>query len=199
MNRLTKQQQTVYDFIREGMIARGYGPTVREIGEHMGIRSPNGVMCHLRALEKKGFIVRSANKSRAIELAEPLLRGDMALDISGMIHAGIVQLNPITQSQLKIRDCFKADEQFLLTVRDDHLLALNIKAGDQLLVSKQGSPAAGQLVVALNSESGATVIGQVQIESGRPRVTPLANSPLPASSQTPMNLLGVVVGVLRFF
>jgi repressor LexA len=199
MNQLTKQQQAVYDYIRGCMIARGYGPTVREIGQHMAIRSPNGVMCHLRALEKKGVIVRSANKSRAIELAEPLLRSDMSLDVAGSIQSGIVQLNPIVQSRLKIFECFKTDEQFLLTVRDDHLISQCIKTGDQLLVSKQGSPAAGQLVVAQVSETGVTLIGQVQIESGQARVTPLANSPLPASPETPMNLMGVVVGVLRLF
>ena len=198
MNRLTKQQQLVYDFIRQCMIARGYGPTVREIGEHMGIRSPNGVMCHLRALEKKAMILRTANKSRAIELAEPLLRGDMAFDITGSIQAGMVQLGPNAPSQLRLADWFKTEEQFLLTVRDDHLLSLSIKSGDQLMICKQGSPTSGQLVIAQNSETGSTLIGQVQIEAGRLRVTPLANS-APTSSQTPMNLLGIVVGVLRFF
>lgn len=199
MNQLTKQQKAVYDYIRQCMIARGYGPTVREIGDHMGIRSPNGVMCHLRALEKKGVIVRSANKSRAIELAEPLLRADTALEIPGMVLAGIVHLNSINHSQLKLTDCFKPDEQFLLTMRDDHLSLLNIKAGDQLLVSKKGSPLAGHLVVAQDSETGSTFIGQVQLDAGRARVTPLANSPLPAMPQTPMNLLGIVIGVLRLF
>ncbi len=53
---LTDRQQAVYEFIREKILKRGYGPTVREIGEQMEIRSPNGVMCHLRALERKGMI-----------------------------------------------------------------------------------------------------------------------------------------------
>ena len=51
---LTERQQAVYDMIRDLIVQRGYGPTVREIGEQFGIKSPNGVMCHLRALERKG-------------------------------------------------------------------------------------------------------------------------------------------------
>lgn len=180
------------------MVARGYGPTVREIGIHMGIRSPNGVMCHLRALEKKGMIRRSANKSRAIELAEPLLRADMALDVSGSINAGMVQLQSSPLSQLALAQAFNTVEQYLLNVKDDHLLAFSIKAGDQLLVSKQASPLAGQLVVAQLAENGTNVIGQVQVESGRLRVTPLVAA-LPSSSHSPFTLLGVVVGVLRLF
>ena len=50
---LTERQQHVYDFIRDKIVNRGYGPTVREIGENFEISSPNGVMCHLKALEKK--------------------------------------------------------------------------------------------------------------------------------------------------
>jgi repressor LexA len=55
MTQLTERQLIVYEFIRDKIVHRGYGPTVREIGEHFDIRSPNGVMCHLKALEKKGF------------------------------------------------------------------------------------------------------------------------------------------------
>jgi SOS-response transcriptional repressor LexA len=55
---LTSRQREIYDFIRQKIEARGYGPTVREIGSAFEIRSPNGVMCHLKALEKKGLIKR---------------------------------------------------------------------------------------------------------------------------------------------
>lgn len=86
---LTAQQQIVYDYIRDRILSRGYGPTVREIGEHMNIKSPNGVMCHLRALERKGVIVRKANKSRAIELTEELPRSqDMVLPVVGTVQQG---------------------------------------------------------------------------------------------------------------
>ena len=65
MEQLTKRQKAVYEFIRDKIRNRGYGPTVREIGENFDIASPNGVMCHLKALEKKGLITREPNMSRA--------------------------------------------------------------------------------------------------------------------------------------
>lgn len=69
-DQLTKRQRDVYEFIRDKIQNRGYGPTVREIGEAFAISSPNGVMCHLKALEKKGLIIRAPNMSRAITLPE---------------------------------------------------------------------------------------------------------------------------------
>ena len=57
-SQLTERQREIYDFIRDKIESRGYGPTVREIGLNFDIKSPNGVMCHLKALEKKGLIIR---------------------------------------------------------------------------------------------------------------------------------------------
>ena len=68
IGQLTARQQAVFEFVREKIQNRGYGPTVREIGEQFGISSPNGVMCHLKALEKKGYIARDENLSRSIRL-----------------------------------------------------------------------------------------------------------------------------------
>ena len=63
---LTKRQTAVLDFIRVYIERQKFPPTVREIGDHFGIRSPNGVQCHIRALEKKGVIVRHRGLSRGI-------------------------------------------------------------------------------------------------------------------------------------
>ena len=68
-DQLTERQKDVYEFIRGKIRSRGYGPTVREIGDNFEISSPNGVMCHLKALEKKGLITREPNMSLAIQLA----------------------------------------------------------------------------------------------------------------------------------
>src|SRR3982750_1743021 len=67
---LTTRQREVFDFIREKITGRGYGPTVREIGDNFRISSPNGVMFHLKALEKKGLITREPNMSRAIQITD---------------------------------------------------------------------------------------------------------------------------------
>src|SRR5206468_10874637 len=67
---LTARQKEIYQFIRGKIQGRGYGPTVREIGLEFAIKSPNGVMCHLKALQKKGLIHREPNMSRAIQLLD---------------------------------------------------------------------------------------------------------------------------------
>src|SRR3954452_3477293 len=69
-SQLTKRQREIYDFIREKIQSRGYGPTVREIGLGFDIKSPNGVMCHLKALEKKKLILREGFSARAIQLVD---------------------------------------------------------------------------------------------------------------------------------
>src|SRR4051812_42407181 len=67
---LTERQREIYNFIRSRIEGRGYGPTVREIGVAFDIKSPNGVMCHLKALEKKGLITRETFSARAIQLVD---------------------------------------------------------------------------------------------------------------------------------
>src|SRR5215216_5549123 len=70
MQGLTKRQEQTLNFIRQSIEDRGYPPTLREIGEHMGIRSTNGVNDHLRALERKGYLTREDMKSRALKLVQ---------------------------------------------------------------------------------------------------------------------------------
>lgn len=67
---LTDRQQRMLDFIRESTRAHGYPPTIREIGAALGMSSPNGVMCHVRALSAKGHLRRDHNKSRGFRLAD---------------------------------------------------------------------------------------------------------------------------------
>src|SRR5918999_2529276 len=86
-SQLTERQREIYEFIREKIEKRGYGPTVREIGEGFDIKSPNGVMCHLKALEKKGLIKREEHSARAIQLSDhrPPSPG---LPLVGVVAAG---------------------------------------------------------------------------------------------------------------
>src|SRR5262245_44601482 len=88
---LTPRQREIYNFIRTKIQGRGYGPTVREIGVEFEIKSPNGVMCHLKALQKKGLIHREANMSRAIQLLQDPATMPRAtgLKLRGRIAAGI--------------------------------------------------------------------------------------------------------------
>src|SRR6187402_113426 len=99
MQGLTGRQEQTLDFIRKSIEERGYPPTLREIGEYMGIRSTNGVNDHLRALERKGYLRREDMKSRALKLVEdavpaaqrsPATDDDMVdVPILGRVAAGL--------------------------------------------------------------------------------------------------------------
>src|SRR3982750_3691260 len=87
LSQLTDRQREIHEFIRDKIESRGYGPTVREIGLGFEIRSPNGVMCHLKALEKKGLIERQGFSARAIPLIDPPPAGT-GLPLLGNVAAG---------------------------------------------------------------------------------------------------------------
>src|SRR5438552_1480053 len=93
-SQLTDRQREIYEFIREKIEGRGYGPTVREIGEAFKIASPNGVMCHLTALVNKGLITRDGGKARAIQLVDYQRPGTATIPLLGQVAAG-----PLTESE----------------------------------------------------------------------------------------------------
>ena len=158
MNRpLTGQQQIVYDFIRDKILTRGYGPTVREIGEHMHIRSPNGVMCHLRALERKGMIIRTANKSRAIELTEPIKRPSAtSISVRGTIRQGACQLveDSTTAAEFDLDRFCGGEDVFGIQISDDSLLDWEMRRGDLVIANRALVPHAGQLAIFRLAELG---------------------------------------------
>src|SRR5262245_63698149 len=102
---LTERQREIYDFIRDKIESRGYGPTVREIGQGFDIRSPNGVMCHLKALEKKGLIKREGFSARAIQLIDhrPQSAG---LPLLGQVAAGSPTEAIAQEDRLEFNDLF---------------------------------------------------------------------------------------------
>jgi len=126
---LTKRQLAVYEFIRNKMRTRGYGPTVREIGYHFDIVSPNGVVCHLKALEKKGLITRDPGRSRAIELAlEPCQRG---FPLAGRIAAGVLHEAIEQDEWIDFADLFDPKKNlFVLEVDGDSMIDDQIADGD---------------------------------------------------------------------
>lgn len=193
---LTERQQAVYEFIREKIRHRGYGPTVREIGEQFGIRSPNGVMCHLKALEKKGLILREPNMSRAIQLAtEPA--GDHGLPLAGRIAAGVLHEAIEQHDRVDFDDLFNNlnKDLFVLEVNGDSMIEDQIADGDYVVVRKQKVARKGQIVVALTDENEATLKRWFP-EKNRIRLEP-ANSSMAPIYVKDARVLGVVVGVVR--
>jgi len=191
--RLTERQQNVYAFIRDKIRHRGYGPTVREIGEQFGIRSPNGVMCHLKALEKKGLIHREPNMSRAIQLAaEP--RG---MRVAGRIAAGVLHEAVEQDERLDLADMFDPDNENLvaLQVHGESMIDDQITDGDFVVVDRRRSARKGQIVVAVTEEGEATLKRWFP-EKGRIRLQP-ANAAMRPIFVKNAQVFGVVVGVVR--
>jgi len=195
---LTERQQRVYVFIRDKIRNRGYGPTVREIGEHFGIRSPNGVMCHLKALEKKGLIVREPNMSRAIQLAlEPIQ--ERGLPLAGSIAAGVLHEAIERDERVDFGAVFgRPDENLcVLQVNGESMIDDHIADGDYVVIRRQPTARKGQIVVALTDEGEATLKRWYpEKEKRRIRLQP-ANAAMKPIYVKNARVWGVVEGVIR--
>ena len=193
---LTRRQRAVYDFIRDKIINRGYGPTVREIGEKFKISSPNGVMCHLRALEKKGLIIREPNMSRAIQLtAQPEDEG--GLPLAGTVAAGVMHEAIEQTERVDFGAMFSKKSQFALQVKGDSMIDAHISDGDYVVIKRQRTALPGQMVVA-QTEDGEATLKYWFPEKGRKRIRlQPANASMAPIYVKNARVLGVVVGVVR--
>ncbi|QEG32921.1 transcriptional repressor LexA [Bythopirellula goksoeyrii] len=194
LDQLTQRQRKVFDFIRDKIDGRGYGPTVREIGEQFKINSPNGVMCHLKALEKKGLITREPNMSRAIQLTDEA-RVDRGMPLVGQIAAGSLS-EAIEQSErFEFTDWFSQKNLFALRVKGDSMIEAAIADGDLVICRKARTADKGDIVVALTDEGEAT-LKYWYPEANRIRLQPANSSMKPIYSRN-VKVLGVVTGVVR--
>ena len=195
-DQLTRRQLEVYKFIREKIRGRGYGPTVREIAAQFDINSPNGVVCHLKALVKKGLITREPNMSRAIQLAaEPI--EERSLPLAGRIAAGVLHEAIEQNERVDFQAMFDPGKKtvFALQVSGDSMIEDQIADGDYVVVQKQRTARKGQIVVALTDEGEATLKRWFP-EKNRIRLEP-ANSSMKPIYVKNARVLGVVVGVVR--
>ena len=202
---LTKRQQVALDFIRSSIDERGFPPTFREIGLHMGIKSTNGVNDHLKALERKGYLVRDELKSRTMRPLgmEASETGDMVSSpLLGRIAAGA----PIL-AQEHIEDTVRVDSfllgnhqpVFALRVVGESMIEDGIFDGDYIFVKKQLTASSGQIVVALIDDEA--TVKRYYPEGDRIRLQPANSSMAPIyvhrSEFKQTSILGVVVGVYR--
>jgi repressor LexA len=209
MQGLTKRQAQTLDFIKQSIEERGYPPTLREIGESMGIRSTNGVNDHLRALERKGYLSREDMKSRALRLVsrepEPVAANDDTLldvQVLGRVAAGLPLL-----AEDNVIDTVRVDRMlvrggrdvFGLRVQGDSMINAGILNGDYIFVRKQASAEPGEIVVALIGDEA--TVKYYHPEKDYVRFQPANDQMAPilvrASDFRPTMLLGIVVGVYR--
>jgi repressor LexA len=193
---LTPRQREIYNFIRSKIQGRGYGPTVREIGVHFQIKSPNGVMCHLKALQKKGLIHREPNMSRAIQLLEdPVNANYMGLKLIGRIAAG-QPIEAVEQhEELTFSDWMEPGDKFALRVSGDSMIEEHIADGDFVIIKRQEQARDGQ-IVAVRDEDGEATLKKIYRDRNRIRLEP-ANKTMKPIYRDRVNVLGVLVGVVR--
>jgi repressor LexA len=213
MQGLTKRQEQTLEFIRESIKGRGYPPTLREIGEHMGIRSTNGVNDHLRALERKGYLRREDMKSRALRLmgeeesasvaeASAPLEDIIPVPVLGRVAAGLplmAEENVIDTVHVDRMMVKGGRDVFGLRVQGDSMIEAGILNGDYIFVRKQSSAERGEIVVALIGDEATVKYFYPEKDYVRFQPANAAMAPILVRSSDFRStmLLGKVVGLYR--
>jgi repressor LexA len=208
---LTERQKQVFSFIQDRIAAWGYPPTIREIGEHMGIRSTNGVVDHLRVLKRKGYLTQRGMKSRTlIPTPEALATLDGGAAVGGMLDvpllgkvaAGTPILaveNPEARVSVDPSLLGSAREVFALTVVGQSMVDAGVLPGDMVFVSRSKPAETGSMVVMMID--GEATVKYFYHEGDRIRLQPANATMQPmvikAEELKDLQVLGVVVGVYR--
>ena len=201
---LTGRQQEIWDFLVDYVDRHGYPPTVREIGEAVGLASPSTVHAHLANLERAGLLRRDPTKPRALELvgrekaAEASVAALPKLPLLGQIAAGgplLAEEN--IEDQIAVPETLRGD--FLLRVKGDSMIGAGILEGDLVIVRRAQEARDGEIVVALAGDDESADEATVKTfyrEAGRVRLQP-ENDALEPIFARHVQILGKVVGVFR--
>jgi repressor LexA len=204
---LTGRQQEIWKFLTDYVDEHGYPPTVREIGEAVGLASPSTVHAHLANLERAGLIKRDPTKPRALELRrdpkpEPARAADVhKLPLVGEIAAGgpLLAEDNVEEYIAVPEPLAGRGEEFLLRVKGDSMIKAGILDGDIVVVRREQTAENGDIVVALagtdETADEATVKRFVK-EGGRVRLQP-ENDELDPIFADHVQILGKVTGVFR--
>jgi len=202
---LTKKQREIFEFMKTEQRQKGYPPSVREIGEAVGLRSPSSVHSQLTKLENKGYIKKDPTKPRAIEIIDPGYDGmdtynqsdTIQVPIVGQITAGqpILAVENIVSTFPLPTDFTKNHECFILSVKGDSMMDAGIFSGDYIVVQRAQSADNGDIVVALVGDEEATVKRFFK-EKDHIRLQP-ENAAMEPILSKDVSILGKVSGVIR--
>lgn len=203
MKKVSKRQEDILAFIKEEVRTKGYPPSVREIGEAVGLASSSTVHGHLARLESKGLIRRDPTKPRAIEVLDT---ADEAVKKKDVLHVPLVGKvtagMPITAIE-NIEEYFHIpssyatsdDHIFMLEIMGDSMIEAGILNGDYVIVKQQSSANNGEIVVAMTEENEATV-KRFYKEEHHFRLQP-ENATMEPIIVEKVSVLGKVVGLYR--
>ncbi|TGB04670.1 transcriptional repressor LexA [Halobacillus salinus] len=204
MSKLSKRQQEILDYIKEQVMLKGYPPSVREIGQSVGLASSSTVHGHLSRLEKKGFIRRDPTKPRAIEVME--LEEDNTIPRTEAAYAPVIGKvtagSPITaveniEEYVPLPSNLAGNEEntFVLIVQGESMIEAGILDGDMVIVRQQQTAQNGDIVVAMTEEEEATVKRFFK-ERNHIRLQP-ENATMEPIIVNDVSILGKVVGLYR--
>jgi repressor LexA len=201
-DQLTDRQARILEYIRYQNKVRNYPPSVREIGEAVGLSSSSTVHNHLNQLERRGLIRRDPSKSRTVQLVsdenvDKQRRNAVSVPIVGNVAAGApILAEQNIEDHILLSSELAQDGNFLLRVRGDSMINAGILDGDLVLVKPQQEASNGNIVVAL-VDNDATV---KRFERGNGHVKLIAENPAYEPIVTSnVSLVGVVRGVIRMF
>ena len=203
MQKLSKRQQMIYDFICNEVELKGYPPSVREIAQAVGLASSSTVHGHLVRIESKGYIRRDPTKPRAIEILDESyteITKDNALfvPVIGKVTAGI----PVTAVEnveeyipIPSSTVHSDDRLFILIIEGDSMINAGILDGDKVVVKQQTTANNGDIIVALTNEDEATV-KRFYKETDHIRLQPENDTMEPILLDN-VSILGKIVGLYR--
>jgi repressor LexA len=193
---LTTRQREIYEFICSTIESRGYPPSIREIGVEFAIKSPNGVMCHLKALANKGLIKREEKHARAMQI-DGIRSGGATLPLLGLVAAGPAIEAVPQEDRIDLVELFGGKDHYALKVRGKSMIDDHIDEGDIVVIRKQESAENGERVVAMIDRE--VTLKRFYKRKDTIRLEP-ANSNVATIVVAPdkdIRILGVLVGVLR--
>lgn len=197
---LTDRQRQILEHIAQSIRKNGIVPSVREIGNALGMRSPSTVHQHLMALERKGYIKRAGDRMRVLEVLDKRLLPDgdnvAHVPLLGRVSAGlpllaeenVEEMIPVPRMMVGWRD-----ECFMLTVRGDSMIQAGIFDGDLVVVHSQPTARSGEVVVALLGEEA--TVKRLAYDGQRHYLAPENSNFAPIYQE--FEILGKIVGLLR--
>lgn len=201
--KISKRQQAILTFIKEEVRAKGYPPSVREIGEAVGLASSSTVHGHLARLESKGLIRRDPTKPRAIEILDQeemnIAKQDVIhVPLIGKVTAGLpISAIEDIQEYFPLPDAYGSPEEelFMLEIMGESMIEAGILNGDYVIVKKTSTANNGEIVVAMTEDDEATV-KRFYKEKTHFRLQP-ENSSMEPIIVNQVSILGKVVGLYR--
>lgn len=197
---LTRRQKEILDFVTRYLNKKGYAPTIEEICEHFDLSSLATVHKHLTNLQAKGFIKRSWNRSRAMELVPSEVEGKAtALPLLGRVAAGMpIEAVQASDTIFVPRDMVGRRDTFVLQVKGDSMIDEQIRDGDYVIVENRKTARDGEMVIALLDGESVTLKKLYRDAPGRVRLQPANSRMRPIIvEQGDLRIQGVVIGVLR--